>query len=247
MEANYESAIRQRDQARQELELVRARKEQGQEEIVIDDQSYFERMVQEANDPSQPERHEPEEEGTEEEQVPDELEERSETHSEEEEEVKRQEERHKRNLKRKIERCKTWKAELEVAIARIPDRKLEEKSWGMPRMKCIFCWQWDSHYSQACMRYPTATERRQIIRALNRCYRCLEECQCRGYCAFERKACYYCTKALGAIYCPSLELDVPHHTALCLLIDYKERDRTEVQELNGQIERYEEELRAIQP
>ncbi|WKX90556.1 hypothetical protein Q1695_009416 [Nippostrongylus brasiliensis] len=165
MEANYESAIRQRDQAQHELELVCASKEQGQKEIVVDDQTYFEKMVQETTDPTQPERTEPEEEGTEEEQVPDELEERSETHSEEEEEVKRQEERRKRDLRKEIERCKAWKAELEVAIARIPDRKLEEKSWGMPHMKCIFCWQWDSHYSQACMRYPTATERRRIVRA----------------------------------------------------------------------------------
>uniref|UniRef100_A0A0N4XG37 MT domain-containing protein n=1 Tax=Nippostrongylus brasiliensis TaxID=27835 RepID=A0A0N4XG37_NIPBR len=101
------------DEARQELELVRTILERAQEELVVDEQSYFERMekpmTRKASDPPQLERREPGEKEAEEKQAPGELEEKSEAHSEEQEQVTRQEERRK--------------------IAQIPDRELEK--WGM--------------------------------------------------------------------------------------------------------------------
>ncbi|WKX94358.1 hypothetical protein Q1695_011539 [Nippostrongylus brasiliensis] len=137
VKANYESVVHRLDDARQELELVRAILERTQEELGVDDHSYFERLVREVNDPPPLECHEPEEEEAEEEQVLDELEERSEAHSEEEQQVNQQEnERRKRALMLEPERCRTRKVELEHAISSTRSLRFPIANWRRSRGEC---------------------------------------------------------------------------------------------------------------
>ncbi|WKX90891.1 hypothetical protein Q1695_009610 [Nippostrongylus brasiliensis] len=69
---------------------------------------------------------------------------------------------------------------------RIPERVLREHYPNVhPEMQCVFCRALGQHYSDACLHVTDTQQSRDMVRRRERCQKCLEHCERRGYCAFD--------------------------------------------------------------
>ncbi|EYC20960.1 hypothetical protein Y032_0020g154 [Ancylostoma ceylanicum] len=85
--------------------------------------------------------------------------------------------------------------EYEAGVYRTEERK----------MRCVFCGEQGSHYSDSCNKMRTGAERRGFLRRCGRCFNCLElHCEGGYQCVKYRIPCFHC-KERG------------HHSATCEL------------------------------
>ncbi|KAH7694706.1 gag protein [Aphelenchoides avenae] len=86
-----------------------------------------------------------------------------------------------------------------------------------PPPKCLLCE--EQHWASDCQKYGTIEERKERLRELRRCYRCLRNEHTQGECRSTRPC----------FYCKSFE----HHTALCDMGVHKDAKQAGSRHLEG--------------
>lgn len=86
-----------------------------------------------------------------------------------------------------------------------------------PPPKCLLCE--EQHWASDCQKYGTIEERKERLREVRRCYRCLQDGHTKGECR-NMRPCFYCK---------SFE----HHTALCDMGVHKDAKQAGSRHLEG--------------
>ncbi|RCN42480.1 hypothetical protein ANCCAN_11556 [Ancylostoma caninum] len=119
-----------------------------------------------------------------------------------------------------------------------PYRNLGETSAGVdPAVTCVFCDAEARHFSDSCPEVQRGDDRFAIISIKGLCKWCLDR-QHRGRCKYRKKECWYCDKLRGTIAEVLIPDEDGHHRAVCNIPDsrhlvYERLDqlRDEIQDL----------------
>ncbi|KAL6743065.1 hypothetical protein Aduo_016150 [Ancylostoma duodenale] len=110
-------------------------------------------------------------------------------------------------------------AQWQQVLRTFPYRNLGETSAGVdPAVTCVFCDAEARHFSDSCPEVPRGDDRFAIISIKGLCKWCLDR-QHRGWCKSRTKECWVCDKLRGTIAKVLIPDEDGHHRAVCNIPD----------------------------
>ncbi|VDL79217.1 unnamed protein product [Nippostrongylus brasiliensis] len=148
----------------------------------------------------------------------------------------RQEEHRTRNAER-IQELKSRVARMKIELPYFPFRLLEFQIQGVNgKIRCSFCATDGKHYSDSCPIVVNGDERWKIIQQTGGCQFCLLKCNDHQRCAYAGKPCFYCERVKGSSFEWLIPKDGGHHRALCNIPDKRREAQRRIENLQEEIE-----------
>ncbi|VDP35005.1 unnamed protein product [Heligmosomoides polygyrus] len=123
-----------------------------------------------------------------------------------------------------------WIMVMENDIQKFPYRKSEVWSQGIdPRMQCSFCDLTGEHFSDSCSVYTDSSVRHNIVVWKGLCDICLDYCSRTGECRTTLRPCWYCVRVKETCFSDLAKKDYRHHRALCDVPDKRKEARRRIE------------------